>query len=179
MGERAVNEQRVVPAPIGTPLWHAALSLRMDVFVVEQNVPIELERDDADDDARTRHLVIAAPDRATAAATVRWVIEPVGFAGIDPELGAPVHLQRLAVARTWRGQGLGAALVDAVEQEAAAIGALAVYLAAQREAVAFYDRLGYRAYGEPFPEAGIEHRHMVRVLDPGAARPHQVEPPPG
>jgi predicted GNAT family N-acyltransferase len=39
-----------------------------------------------------------------------------------------------------------------------------VVLSAQTYAVAFYERLGYTAYGEEFDDAGIPHRWMRKKL---------------
>jgi predicted GNAT family N-acyltransferase len=96
--------------------------------------------------------------------TVRWVTEGPGFEGADPELGDVGHLQRLAVRASARGQGIGAVLVAAVEAEVAQVALDAVYLAAQATAVRFYERLNYAAYGVPFVEAGLDHRHMLKRL---------------
>lgn len=172
-----MTDAQVATAPPGSALWRAALALRIEVFVGEQGVPLDLERDAYDDDPETRHLVVTGNDAVLAA--VRWIREPTGYEGLAPRLGAPVHLQRLAVAVQWRGRGLGRALVDAVERDARDIGAGVVYLAAQRSAVPFYERLQYEAYGAPFVEAGIDHRHMMRTLGPSAARPREGGRPAG
>ena len=73
-------------------------------------------------------------------------------------------LGRLAVAREARGLGVGVALVTAIEEAARARGLAAVDLHAQTHALAFYERLGYVAYGPEFPDAGIAHRAMRKVL---------------
>lgn len=67
----------------------------------------------------------------------------------------------LAVAR---GTGLGAALVGAVEEAGRALGAKECELHAQVVAMGFYERLGYRAQGPVYDDAGIPHRTMVKTL---------------
>ena len=84
----------------------------------------------------------------------------------DPAVGS---LGRLAVTEEARGLGVGAALVRAVEDAARARGLTAVDLHAQTHALGFYERLGYVVYGPEFPDAGIPHRAMRRVLVAGAA----------
>jgi len=37
-------------------------------------------------------------------------------------------------------------------------------LSAQTQALGFYQRLGYTAYGPEFDDAGLPHRWMTRVL---------------
>lgn len=138
----------------------AAFAIRHTVFVAEQGVPIELERDNRD--AGAVHLVGYLDDEPVGA--VRLVVEPTGFEGTDPGLGAVAHLGRLAVLAPARRHGLGAALVRAVEAQAAVLGLRAVYLGAQTHALGFYQALGYLAYGAEFDDAGLPHRHMLRVL---------------
>ena len=71
---------------------------------------------------------------------------------------------RMAVHRTLRGGGHGAAVLRALEAAAAARGDREVTLHAQRSAEAFYARLGYAPHGAPFEEAGIAHIEMRRKL---------------
>ncbi len=138
----------------------AAYAVRHDVFVTEQQVPAELELDELDDAAD--HFVAYDDDEAVGAG--RLVVEPVGFEGTDPSLGPVGHLGRLAVRPQTRGTALGAALVRAIEERAAECGIRVVVLAAQTHATAFYERLGYAAYGEVFDDAGLPHRWMRRLL---------------
>ena len=142
----------------------AAFAIRTEVFVGEQGVPADLERDDRDPDRRprARRRVDGLPVGAG-----RLVVEPPGFEGADPTLGPggpPGHGSPCW--RDARGDGLGTALVAAIERRAAERGLRCLYLGAQTSAVPFYERLGYAAYGEPFDGAGLPHRHMWRLLDP-------------
>lgn len=138
----------------------AALAIRHQVFVQEQGVPVELERDPRDRDA-DHFLALVAGVPAGAA---RLVIEPAGFEGLDLRLGPVAHLGRLAVLSSARRQGLGALLVGAVQGRAVDRGLAVVYLGAQTHAVGFYATLGYGAFGADFLDAGLEHRHMAHVL---------------
>jgi predicted GNAT family N-acyltransferase len=149
------------------PLLLACFALRQEVFVVEQGVPADLELDADDHAATTHHLALIAPgdhpgSDLPVVGTVRWIVEPAGYAGLDHALGPVVHLQRLAVAASCRGAGLGARLVREVEQDAQDGGFGAVALGGQLQALPFYERLGYRAHGPEFDDAGIPHRLMVR-----------------
>jgi predicted GNAT family N-acyltransferase len=153
------------------PLLLACFALRHEVFVTEQGVPADLELDADDRAATTHHLALIAPDDHLGSdlpvvGTVRWIVEPAGYAGLDPARGPVVHLQRLAVAAPYRGTGLGARLVREVEQDAQAGGFGAVALGGQLQALPFYERLGYRAHGPVFDDAGIPHRLMVRTTAP-------------
>ncbi|MBV7248871.1 MULTISPECIES: GNAT family N-acetyltransferase [Streptomyces] len=140
----------------------ACFQVRKDVFVGEQNVPEELEYDAYD--ATAVHVLAVAAD-GTALGTGRLLhgADAAAKTGGDPAVGS---LGRLAVSRSARGLGVGAALVVAIEDEARKLGLAAVDLHAQTHALGFYERLGYVAYGPEFPDAGMPHRAMRREIRP-------------
>ena len=127
----------------------AAYALRARVFIDEQRVPADLERDAHDDTAD--HVVLLAGDVAVATGRVRLV-------------DGVAKVERVAVDRALRGTGLGRRIMEALEARAVRLGATTVKLAAQVSAIAFYERLGYVAYDPPFMDAGIEHRWMRKRL---------------
>lgn len=122
-------------------------AVRIAVFVIEQNIPEELEWDEHD--AASVHVL--AVDAAGA---------PVGCGRLLPD----GHVGRLAVLSDWRGRGVGAALLAHLTALAHARGDRRVLLNAQVQAMPFYARYGYAPVGEPFVEAGIPHRTMERLL---------------
>jgi predicted GNAT family N-acyltransferase len=161
----------------------AAFRIRYQVFVVEQGVAEDLERDDRDDDAD--HVIaiksddsaggfdafgVAADgegvivDGGSAIGAGRLVIEEAGYQGLDVALGPIGHLGRLAVVAEARGSGVGAELVRGIETRAGDHDLKAVYLGAQTHAVPFYERLGYETFGAEYDDAGLPHRHMWRPL---------------
>jgi predicted GNAT family N-acyltransferase len=124
----------------------AVFALRHDVFVLGQDVPEELERDEMD--AVSEHAVAVLDG------------EVVGTGRLLPD----GTIGRMAVASALRGQGVGAAVLAVLEERARARGLPAVELHAQVHAVGFYDRYGYLPVSEVYLEAGIEHRSMRKVL---------------
>ncbi len=123
------------------------MPVRTEVFVVEQGVPAEIERDAFD--AVCRHA-IARDAGGRVIATGRLL--PDG------------HIGRMAVRRAARGAGVGGAVLQALIAEAARRGLREVALNAQTHALAFYLRHGFEAVGEVFMEAGIPHRAMRRTV---------------
>jgi predicted GNAT family N-acyltransferase len=119
------------------------------VFVLEQRVPADLERDPLDPDCR--HVL--ARD-----ATGR----PIGTGRLTPD----GRIGRMAVLRERRGQGVGAALLEALLEVARARGLPEVHLHAQQHARGFYARHGFEVEGSPFEEAGIPHIGMRMKLVP-------------
>jgi predicted GNAT family N-acyltransferase len=126
--------------------YEDALDVRRAVFVAEQGVPEEMEVDDHEDEAT--HFVAYDEDG-----------EPIGAARLR-EYGPGVgKVERVAVLQSRRGEGVGAALMDAVEREAR--GRFDdLYLHAQLPVEGFYAERGYEREGDEFEEAGIPHVAM-------------------
>ncbi|PRC91287.1 GNAT family N-acetyltransferase [Solimicrobium silvestre] len=121
----------------------AARHVRMNVFVIEQQVPIELEWDTMDE--QCIHAV--ATDETGAA---------VGTGRLLPD----GHIGRMAVLATARGQGVGGQILMCLICEAQERGDKRVVLSAQRQAEGFYERFGFKVVGEEYMEAGINHIDM-------------------
>ncbi|MFE9247543.1 GNAT family N-acetyltransferase [Streptomyces sp. NPDC007088] len=141
----------------------ACFSVRKEVFVAEQGVPEDLEYDAFDAPGASTVHVLAVTEDGTPLGTGRLLHGPgtADRTGGEPSVGS---LGRLAVHRAARGSRVGAALVGALEEAAAACGLTAVDLHAQTHALGFYERLGYRAYGPEFLDAGIDHRAMRKPV---------------
>lgn len=125
----------------------ALSSIRHTVFVEEQGVPVELELDG--EDASARHAA-ALSDDGRLVGTGRML--------------ASGKIGRMAVSQSMRRQGIGRALLDALVAEAKRLKLEEVSLGAQLPAVAFYERAGFKAYGDIFLDAGIDHKMMRLVL---------------
>ncbi|WP_370116037.1 GNAT family N-acetyltransferase [Streptacidiphilus sp. MAP12-33] len=134
-------------------------AVRHEVFVVEQNVPVELEYDELD--ATSVH-VLARDAEGTPLGTGRLIHGPQALATTGRE--GVVLLGRLAVRQRARGTGLGAELVRAIEAAGRDHGGTELELHAQVQALGFYERLGYVAFGDEYPDAGIPHRSMTKRL---------------
>jgi predicted GNAT family N-acyltransferase len=124
----------------------AVFALRHEVFVIGQDVPEDLERDDLD----------VLSDHAVAIVGG----EVVGTGRLLPD----GTIGRMAVASSVRGQGIGAAVLGVLEEQARQRGFPAVELHAQVHALGFYDRYGYVPCSEVYLEAGIEHQSMRKEL---------------
>lgn len=128
-----------------------AQSIRTEVFVHEQRIPKELERDAADD---TAVHAVAYNRLGVPVATGRYLTTHAGV----------VKVGRMAVSRVLRGANLGHDVLHALMDEARTQGAQEVVLHAQRSAEGFYSRLGFQCRGTPFVEAGIDHVEMFTKL---------------
>jgi predicted GNAT family N-acyltransferase len=123
-------------------LGEEATAIRHAVFVIEQQVPLELELDEMD--ACSLHVVAYRGERA------------IGTARLLPD----GHIGRMAVRKEWRGAGVGSRLLKALMQAAQSRGDRLVRLNAQRQAQDFYARHGFVQQGEEFLDAGIPHIAM-------------------
>lgn len=127
-------------------LRHDATAIRHEVFVIEQDVPVELELDGMD--AASLHVVAYQGEHA------------VGTARLLPD----GHIGRMAVKREYRSTGIGSRLLLALMKTAKVRGDRFVRLNAQRQAEAFYARHGYVQEGKEFLDAGIPHIAMRCML---------------
>jgi len=146
-----------VSGPHATPAtpadWPEVSALRHRVFVLEQGVPAELERDGAD---ATAVHALSRDDAGRVVATGRLLLDAAGP-------GRAV-IGRMAADAAVRGRGHGGAVLDVLQREAAARGQTEVELHAQVTARRFYERAGFTVVGTEYEEAGIVHVTMRRAL---------------
>lgn len=127
-----------------------AFCVRRRVFVEEQRVPMELEIDEYEDEAT--HFVAYIDGEPVGTARLRW----------KDHLTAKA--ERVAVLKPYRGNGVGKLLMQALEEEARRKNATSIQLHAQIQAQQFYERLGYKAYGDLFFDANIKHIAMKKTF---------------
>ena len=117
--------------------------VRERVFVVEQQIPITLEWDGLDQAAE--HLL-----------AVNFLGQAIGCVRLigDGSIG------RMAVLKTWRGQGVGSALLEAAITINQQQGKLSISLSAQMHAIPFYEKYGFVKCSQPYLDANILHVDM-------------------
>ncbi|MYL63585.1 GNAT family N-acetyltransferase [Bacillus hwajinpoensis] len=126
-----------------------AFLVRHAVFVGEQQVPAELEIDDYESQAY--HFVAYDNSKPTAAGRFR-VINQIAKA------------ERICVLSSYRKTGLGQLLMKSIEKHARELDLKEIKLNAQRTAVGFYEKLGYKTVSGEFIDAGIPHVTMIKTL---------------
>ncbi|RCX23009.1 putative GNAT family N-acyltransferase [Fontibacillus phaseoli] len=130
------------------------LNIRKEVFVEEQNVPLDLEIDEFDRIGPEVNHVLVEIDGAFAA-TGRLTYYKDNAA----------KMQRIAVRKNFRSLGMGKILLIALEELGRELGLTQSVLDAQCQAEGFYRKLGYETITtEPFDDAGIPHVRMVKAL---------------
>lgn len=125
--------------------------IRETVFVKEQGYTLEEEFDEYD--AVCPHLVLFEGEAPVA--TGRLILLPDGTA----------KLGRIAVLKSHRGKHLGARIVEALLEKAKLLGAKRAYVSAQCYAIPFYNKFGFKEYGEEYPDGRIPHMDMDLTLE--------------
>ena len=120
--------------------------IRRQVFIIEQQVPDELEWDEFDETAT--HFIASIDGKVIGTARLKT----------DGQIG------RMAVLKHYRDLGIGSQLLQLALATAQDKHYPKVYLHAQVEAIPFYERHGFTAEGDVFYEANIPHRGMLKIL---------------
>jgi len=128
-----------------------ASPLRTEVFVNEQEIPPELEWDELD--ATALHAVVV--NKLGQAVATGRLLQP------HPQVA---QIGRMAVSKPLRGGHLGQMVIESLIEVARKRGDKTVILHAQCSAEGFYRRLGFKAQGDIFDDAGIDHIEMTRQL---------------
>lgn len=130
----------------------ACFTIRHKVFVIEQNVPLDLEMDGLDTQAT--HYLLMVDDHPAGTTRVRLIND-----------GETAKIERVAILGAYRGQGLGKRLMHRILDDLRANQTIkSVLLAAQLPVIPFYESFGLTVDGEVFLKDGIEHRMMCLIL---------------
>ncbi|WOO89688.1 GNAT family N-acetyltransferase [Mollicutes bacterium LVI A0078] len=134
------------------------LELRKQVFCEEQGVPEKEEIDVFDDVNHKKSMHLIVTDKGQVVGTLR-VVNSTDYAKIG----------RVAVKADFRGKGIGKKMVnfaidECLDQNLFNVRNKYFYLESQVEAIPFYEKLGFKAYGEEFDDCGIPHRKMQYLV---------------
>jgi predicted GNAT family N-acyltransferase len=127
-----------------------AFLVRQQVFILEQGVPAELELDEFDLSAA--HVLAYQDNRCIGTGRL------VNLSAKQAQIG------RMAVLAKFRGKGVGKQILLKLVYIAASQGVREIILHSQVSAIPFYEKLGFRAQGDVYDEAGIAHRNMMLTL---------------
>jgi predicted GNAT family N-acyltransferase len=129
-----------------------AFSIRKEVFVREQGVPLEDEFDAFDIlDGQCEHILVYYDEQPVGTGRIR-AVDGIG------------KLERICILQPYRKFGLGKVIVAALEKIADQKGLSHVKLHGQTHAEVFYEKLGYETSSDVFMEDGIPHVLMVKEI---------------
>jgi hypothetical protein len=122
--------------------------IRTSVFTNEQKANANEEFDSFDSDENTNYALVYQGDTPVATGRIA-------------HYGKNVKIGRIAVAKSQRGKGLGAILVNALVEKSKQLGADEIFVDSQLHAVEFYKKLGFEKISdEIIIDRGIEHLPM-------------------
>ncbi len=122
--------------------------IRMQVFIIEQNVPYE---EDWDEEESENYIIYN--DQDIPVGTMRW-----------RDLGDIIKIERVSVLKEHRGRGYGELLMRCALDDLKLITSKPITLHSQLLAIPLYERLGFEKYGEIFYEAEIPH-YAMKLID--------------
>ena len=135
---------------LSSTIYKDALALRKEVFVFEQQVPLELE---IDNEQEAIHFGLY--DANLPQATVRLL----------PKERQVYKIQRMAVKKEARKKGFGRMIMTFVEEYAKENQIHELVLGAQTQAIPFYQSLNYTVFGDEYLDAGIKHFDMNKQMN--------------
>lgn len=131
-----------------------AIEVRKQVFVEEQNIPLEIELDDID--AISTHVVLFDDNE-----------KPVGTGRVYPVDEGICMIGRVSVLKECRRKGYGDFAVRILMDYAFRHGAKKIEIHSQVPVVPFYESIGFKAEGDPFEEDTVMCLQM-------SIYPHQI-----
>ncbi len=134
-----------------TQMQGDAMKVRIEVFVEEQQIPLAMEVDPAD-------------ELSLHAVAYNRLGMPVATGRLLPAQQGQGRIGRMAVKRVLRDAGIGSQVLQALIAAAGQRGDRAVCLHAQRSAEGFYASSGFAPQGDSFEEVGLPHIEMVRPV---------------
>ncbi len=137
--------------------WQGVLALRMQVFVDELKVPVELEVDEYDQTALHLSAYICAQTGTTKGGVA--CARTLGTLRLQQQ-GDVVKLGRVAVHPDYRRQGMGSQMIQQAVRYCSPLSVTEIVLNAQTYITGFYRRQGFSERGEVFEDAGIPHIEM-------------------
>ena len=118
--------------------------VREEVFIKEQHVPLYIEWDEYDETAI--HL-LAVDTQGQAVGCARILVDQA-------------KIGRMGVLKTWRGHGLGCALLEKAIEICKSHHINRISLSSQTHAIKFYEKAGFMVVSEPYIDANIWHVDM-------------------
>lgn len=119
--------------------------LRESVFIQEQNVPVDMERDE--DDERATHFILFND------------CTPIGVGRIVDNKSTAI-VGRVGILSEFRGKGAGLFLMMEIIGYCKQQGFQKIILGAQEHALGFYEKLGFKICSDKYMDANIPHFKM-------------------
>ena len=126
------------------------INIRKTVFIDEQKVPLNEELDDKDYTAE--HFLISNNNNEYVG-TARYYIED-----------NKAIIGRVAILKEHRKKGYASYLIKEMMKDIKSQNISIIHIGAQKQALSFYETLGFKVCGELYLDANIEHYPMEVLL---------------
>lgn len=126
-----------------------AIDIRTEVFINEQGFHDEFD----DIDEKAIHIILFESNKPIAVCRVYYSEDKKCYA-----------IGRIAVVKKYRGKAYGAKVVQTAEDEIKKKLGNKIGLSAQERVSKFYEKLGYKKYGEIYLDEGCPHIWMEKTL---------------
>ncbi len=127
-----------------------AIDIRYKVFTLEQGFDANVDLDEMDN--KSIHILVYIDKK------------PIATGRMFKESKDSFHIGRLAVLKEYRDQGVGSFVLAIFERKAKDMGATSINIGSQIDKAEFYEKNGYKKYGDIFDDAGYPHIMMNKVL---------------
>ena len=134
----------------GTVEYQQMVKLRDDIL----RKPLGLGFDESELDAEKENMLIGAFDDD----------QMLGCCMLVEENPSTVRLRQMAVLNDLQGKGIGRALMSFAENIARDRGYKIISMHARKNAIGFYEKMGYKVAGSEFIEVTIPHYLMEKKL---------------
>lgn len=122
-----------------------AFDIRTKVFIEEQGIDKDVEIDGTDKDAKNMILIVNN--------------KPIGTSRLIV-IENKMYIGRVAVLKEYRKKGYATHMINFLLNEAKNLGYNEVFIHAQTYVKNFYEKIGFKKFGDEFLEANIPHIHM-------------------
>ncbi len=122
-----------------------AFDIRTKVFIEEQGIDKDVEIDGTDKDAKNMILIVNN--------------KPIGTSRLIV-IENKMYIGRVAVLKEYRKKGYATHMINFLLNEAKNLGYNEVFIHAQTYVKNFYEKIGFKQFGDEFLEANIPHIHM-------------------
>ena len=129
---------------------NGALEVRKQVFVDEQGIDIDIERDSHDFSDAVHVIAVVSGE---VVGTGRFIPTDIG-----------AKIQRMAVLKKSRNYGFGGKILEKLLEIIKEQNFERVYFSAQKTSENFYEKHGFQSYGKEFEEVGLPHIMMEKML---------------
>ena len=127
-----------------------AIKIRYEVFTLEQGFDKDDDLDSKDNESI--HILVFINNK------------PIATARMFLESKDAFHIGRLAVLKDYRHQGVGSFILKTFENEAKELNGKKVVLGSQIDKASFYEKCGYKKYGDIFDDANYPHIMMLKNI---------------